>query len=232
MPYSRLSRRIENKSKKQTYFFLGGILIIVVFLFKFGVPTLEILTNALSRNKGNNLSVAGKEFLEPPSLILPEATNSAILIVNGTAPDDSGEIEIYVNSNLENTMTLDQMGFNMKVSLKNGDNSIKARYVKGDKKSEFSEEYHVSFVKGEPKLEISNPHDGDHFTKADQQILVSGITDSENTVTVNGFVAIVDTSGNFTYNLNLSEGDNDIKIAATNPAGNTTTKTMKVNYSK
>lgn len=232
MPHSRLTKRIENRSKKQTYFFIGGIIIIIIFLFKFGVPTLEVLTNILSKNKGDNSSFAGKEFLVAPTLDIPTATNSSTLLVKGVAPDNSGQVEVYVNSGLSDTLDLNKTDFDTKVDLRGGDNVVKARYVKDDKKSSFSEDYHVRYVKDAPKLDISTPHDGDKFTKADQQIPIQGTTDPDNTVTVNGFVAIVDSAGNFTYNLNLSEGDNEIKIQAQSPAGNTTSKTLKINYSK
>lgn len=232
MPHSRLTKRIENQSKKQTYFFIGGIIIIIIFLFKFGVPTLEILTNVLSRNRGDNLSFSGKEFLSAPTLDVPTATNSSTLLVKGTTPNDNGQVEIYVNSELSDTLELSKAEFDTRVDLKGGDNIIKTRYVKDNKKSSFSEDYHVRLVKDAPKLDISTPHDGDKFTKADQQIPVQGTTDPDSTVVVNGFVAIVDSAGNFTYNLNLSEGDNEIKIEAQSPAGNTTSKTLKVNFSK
>ena len=103
--------------------------------------------------------------------------------------------------------------------------------IKNNKGSEFSQDYKISYLKGEPKLEIGFPSDGASFTKADQEINVSGTTDPDNTVKVNDFIAIVDTNGNFSYFLKLKEGENKIKIVATNPAGKTSEKEITVSYS-
>lgn len=232
MPHSRLSKKRENQSKRQAYLFLAGIVLIIIFVIFLGVPILEFLTNTLSRNKGNDAAFTQKEFLGPPTLEVPTATNSSILIVAGRTSSEEGEIEIFVNSGLEDTITLDDTEFDTRISLRGENNVVKARLVRDGKKSEFSEDYHVRYVKDAPKLEISAPSDGAKFTKADQQIPISGATDPENTITVNGFVAIVNSDGHFTYNLNLSEGDNEVKIEARSPAGTSTIKTLKVNYSK
>jgi hypothetical protein len=103
--------------------------------------------------------------------------------------------------------------------------------VKDGEISGFSESRSISYLKSLPKLEISTPADGASFSKADSEINVSGNTDAENTVRVNDFIAIVDGAGNFSYLLKLSEGDNKIKITATNPAGSNTSKELTVSYS-
>jgi len=61
---------------------------------------------------------------------------------------------------------------------------------------------------------------------------VHGKTDPNVKVTINDFWAIVDDSGNYSYNLSLKSGDNPIKIVATDDAGNNTEKDLKISYSE
>lgn len=72
--------------------------------------------------------------------------------------------------------------------------------------------------------------EGGTYTKADKNLTVTGTTDPDNSVTVNSFRAIVDTTGKFTYQLQLNDGENQITIEAQNPAGTTTQKQLKVTY--
>ena len=103
--------------------------------------------------------------------------------------------------------------------------------IRNNKESDFSQDYKISYLKDEPKLEISFPNDGASFSKADQEINIRGTTDPENAVKINDFIAIVDTEGNFSYILKLKEGENKIKIVAANLAGKTSEKELTVSYS-
>ena len=89
----------------------------------------------------------------------------------------------------------------------------------------------VSYVKGTPKLTLTSPSDGQTFSKDSNKATIAGQTDPTDRVTVNGYWAIVDSKGNFTYALPLQNGDNQLKIIATDDAGNTTEVDKKVIYS-
>jgi bacillopeptidase F len=77
---------------------------------------------------------------------------------------------------------------------------------------------------------VTSPTDGQTFAKDQGSVQVSGKTDNNVKITVNGFWAIVDDSNNFSYALPLQGGENQIKVVAEDKAGNTTQKDIKVTY--
>ncbi len=234
---SRLRRRSVGQSKKQLYASLFGIVIVLFIAINFGpylIGSAGTIIDKITGKTGQDAAVKSDAQIQPPTLdLIPAATPSANIRVTGRTDYPNGSVELYVNGSLSDTANVDNsQNFEFgSVSLSNGDNYIKARMVLNNQKSDFSNEQKISYTKSAPKLDISNPTDKQSFNKADQIIPVRGITDPDNNVTVNGFTAIVDNSGNFSYNLSLTQGDNKVTIIATNPAGQTTTKDLTVSYS-
>ncbi len=231
---SRLTRTSEQKSKKQIVTFGIATLVFIIVLFKFG-PSLMSGISSLPFFKKQAASevVVDKNTLEAPFInSIPEATDSATIIVSGTSAYSDAEINLYLNGDLYDTSPLssDQKFSFEHVRLRQGANTIKAQVKKGEVESDFTREYTVSYSQGDAKLDVSSPSDGQEFTRGDQNISVSGTTDPDSDITVNGFKAIVDSSGSFSYYLKLNEGDNTITIDATNQAGKKTEKTLKVKY--
>lgn len=233
---SRLSRTGEKQNKRQTLFFTIGIVAIFIILIQFGPTLINIFGNtiySLRGEKDENSQVVGKALLQPPVLIgIPDATQSAYISFNGNAPDVDGVVEIYVNNDLKKEVNiLEKKEFEIKIlTIKEGENIIKARFVKNNKTSPFTNDFTVYFFSEKPKLEISFPTNGATFTKADKNITIVGETDPEMGVSVNGFRAIVTPEGKFTYTLSLNDGDNNISITAQNPAGLITQKDLTVKY--
>lgn len=233
---SRLSRTTQEKTKKQILFFAIAIIILILGTLSFGPKVLSSIASFTSgfKNTSTTTTVTKEQnTLESPFIdSIPDATDSAGINISGSSTYSDAQIELFVNGNLYDTTPLTQdqkFSFDM-VKLTEGGNSIKARVKKGDQVGSFTREYNVIYSKGTPKLDINSPTEGQQFTRGDQTITVQGTTDTDNTVTVNGSRAIVDSSGNFSYNLNLSEGDNNLMISAVNQAGQKTEKTLKVNY--
>lgn len=234
---SRLTRTSEKQNKRQALLFTIGILVLIIVLFQFGPFLINFFGNTIYNlrggDKSDNSQVVGRELLQPPILIgIPEATQSAHISFGGTAPDTSGTVELYVNNDLKKEVKINsKMDFTVdSLSLSTGTNTVKARFAKGDKTSSFTQDFLVNYFTDKPKLDISQPNDGQTFTKADKNITVSGNTDPDNTITVNSFRAIVDSSGKFNYILQLNDGDNNIIITAQNSAGGSTQKQLKVTY--
>lgn len=175
----------------------------------------------------------GVNFVAAPDLDQMEsATNSAKIHVHGTTSVDKSSIKLYVNGVLADTTKVnDKNEFSFSnVSVDEGSNEIKAKTVSDDgKESGFSEVQTITFTSKAPDLTVDYPEDGQRL-KNNQQTL-RGKTNAGSRVTVNGFWAIVDDKGNFTYNIKLSDGDNTIRLEATDQAGNKTAKEIKVNYS-
>lgn len=232
---SRLYRSSQKNVKRQIIFFTVSIIILLFVLFEFGPFVLNSLSGILSglSKPSEVLNIKETNTLETPFInFIPEATDSAVIKISGSSTYSDAVVQLHVNGELYDTTPLskDQRFVFDTVELTEGNNTINARVKKGNSYSDETRNYTVIYSKGEPKLEVSSPTDGQEFKIGDQTISVQGKTDPENTVTVNGFRAILDTEGNFTYNLSLKDGDNEIKIESLSPGGNRIEKTLKVKY--
>lgn len=233
MARSRLSRRIESKTKKNLTLSVLGIILIVLLVLKFGIPLLVNLSLFLSgfQNK-QETKVQNSSFIAPPVLdSLPEATSSANIIISGVASKEQ-TINLYLNDNLIDTTKAEEIGrFSFRQTLNSGENNIKAKAVINEKESDFSNIVAISFKSAPPSLNLNFPSDDQSFSKDQNIAEIKGTTDPDVRITINGFWAITDGNGNFFYRLSLQNGENRIKITATDIAGNKTEKEIKVAYS-
>lgn len=230
---SRLYRQIEKESKKNLYLSIFGIIVLIFILAKFGIPALVNFSLFLSNSKQAGQPVQNStEVITPPQLNpLPSATNSADFTLSGKTQPQA-MVSLYLNDNLSDKMQADNNGnFSFKSSYVQGDNKIYVKAKLNNETSDPSDTLDVLFKNTSPTLTVNSPTDGQQFSKDQNTITVSGTTDPGVRVTVNGFWAIVDQSNNFSYQLNLQNGGNDIKIEAVDLAGNKTDKEIKVNYS-
>lgn len=230
---SRLRQTTEKKTKKQLFFSLAGIVILLFLLVKFGIPALTNLSLLLSSNKGvsqEDVSNA-KIVLAAPNMDEPfSATNSAAINISGTASPKQ-TIQLYVNDTLTDTTTVkDNNTFAFTgVNLTQQQNTIKTKAKLNDKVSNFSDTWTISYIQKAPSLTVDNPHDGDTLGGT---VVVRGKTDPDVKVTVNDFWAITDNNGNYSYTLTLQNGDNHITVVATDAAGNTTKNELTVKHSQ
>ena len=235
MRRSRLALRTEKKTKKTIILTSLGILIILLLLIKFGTNLLVGFSVFLAGSKGQTASSNSNSvsFIPAPVLNpLPQATNSAQIVISGKAQGNK-TIDLYINSDLKDTTQSDKDGnFSFTVSLSNGNSQIATRTEDKNKKSDFSNSYTVSFINKAPSLNVNAPSDGQSFSKDQNSVNVTGTTDPGVNVTVNGFWAVTNENNNFSYNLPLQNGDNQIKVIATDQAGNKTEKDLKVTYSQ
>lgn len=234
MKKSRLSKRLEKKTKKNLILFVLGIIIIFVILVRYGIPLMANVALFISNTKSSqDIQEKTISYVSPPVLNpLLEATNSAQMIISGIASKGS-DIELYVNDELKDKIKADENGnFQFSYSLSKGDNNIKARSVINDKNSDFSDTMTVTYKDIVPALSIDVPADGQKFIKDQSTVNVSGKTDQGNSVTVDGFIAIINENGTYSYDLPLKNGDNKITVVSTDQAGNKEEKSITVNYSQ
>lgn len=233
---TRLSRTLEQQSKKQLYIFIPSSIMLIVASIFFGPRILDFIgTHMIRSNAVHNQAKENTiEFVTPPSFSpIPQATESETININGTTTSKNSVVEIYLNNRKVNSITVDENNsFEIKnIKLQEGQNILKARTVVDDRKSEFTKDYLILYTKEPPKIDEVSPGDGTEFKRGDQEIKVQGKTDPQTTVTVNGFRAIVDGNGYFSSYLTLNEGENKITIKATNAAGKETTKEITVRFS-
>ncbi len=232
MQYSRLQRRNERLTKRQSYFLIGASILILVVFIVYGFPAVLNLAGTIGNLSGKKVSSTVNSNVAPstPRFAEPyEATRSAQVTLSGAA--DSGiSVEIFRNDQSLGIIIAGQDGtFTMDADLSRGDNLFTAVAIsESGQKSPTSDAYKVRFLSAPPKLEVNGPNDGDNLK--DSPVTVSGKSDPGTTVTVNDHLAIVTGEGSFSYSLSLGSGDNKIKIVVTDQAGNQTTKEITVKY--
>jgi hypothetical protein len=216
-----------------------GIVVILFLLFKFGIDALVNFSVFISGNQNqatttnpNQINYVAIPILNP----LPSATNSAQIVISGASLKDYS-IVLYINNSEVDQSNTDQNGkFHFTEDLNKGSNQIAVRAKYNNKQSELSDVQSVNYTNSQPKLDVNSPSDGQHFDKntigTGNTITVSGATDPGVSVTVNGLWAVIDDNNNFSYILTLQNGDTQIKIVATDQAGNKSEKDLKVSYSQ
>lgn len=224
---------MERQSQRNLTLSILGIVIILFLLIKVGVSLLANFALLLSNYKTSTIQTnQGPNFVSSPQLNpLPEATNSAELKFSGQAQPNS-TIDLYLNDSIIDKTDAGKDGkFSFDLTLSKGDNKIYTRARIDKSVSDPSQSFDVLFKNTPPSLNITSPPDGAQFSKDQSPISITGTTDGQNQVTVNGFWAIVDQNNNFLYKLPLQNGDNQIKVIAVDNAGNKTEKDIKVTYS-
>lgn len=233
---SRLARKETQKSYNRLIFTSLGTILLIVIIFFAGIPALVKFSAFLGEVKTSSQPIAPSDetspLLPPQFEPLPEATNNPQVTISGFAQAGK-EIEIYLNSELVGKTTVDADGKFLYSNLLvgEGENRIKAYTADGERKSEASKTFFVTYKKTAPNLEVSKPEEGTSFSKENKTIRIDGKTDPDVSVTVNDRWAIVSSSGSFYAIYTLSDGENILKIKAVDPAGNETTLERKVTYS-
>lgn len=236
MTSSRLRRSEERREKRRILLAVSGTIAIVAFLGLFGVKLLEGFSLFLDRLRGATPTGQSTAALILPPVLDPpvEATNSATITITGRGQPDLTFI-LYVNEKEFKKLTVAGDG-NVtieEVELNEGKNPISAK-LSDDKGnlSNLSNLVSVLFKKGVPALEITSPADGATVFGDKNTVVVSGNTNPENQVTVNDRFVVVRSDGSFEYVFSIREGENTIKVVATDLAGNQTTEERRVTYQR
>lgn len=215
--YSRLERRNEKKA----YMLMAlGVIVLIVFVI-FGFPAILNLTSLVGGlNRKTTTQVENGLIPTTPRFSQTlVATKSATIKIWGVA-DSEISVEIFQNGVSQGLVTAAEDGiFKLDVDLTRGANTFTAVALsETGEKSATSSPYEISYLNSPPKLEAEVSQEG----------VVKGKTDPGTQITVNDRFAIVSGDGSFSYQLNLSDGENKIKVVATDPAGNRTEKELKV----
>lgn len=233
MARSRIQRHLQEQSLRNILLAIGGIIIVIVLMATVGVNLLINFSLFVKPNTTNDIKSAKDDVLYiAPPVINPinEATKSAQISVSGYAGDKQ-TVKLYVNGKFINKTTVnkDKQFTFQNVPLEKGNNEIKAKATTDkDKESDYSQVLNINYIDKAPTLDISFPQDGQTISKDNNPIKITGKTNSGVKVTVNDFWAISNDDGSFSYPLSLKDGDNTLKIVATDGAGNQTSKELKI----
>lgn len=204
------------------FFFSAGIKMLVSFtLF------INQLANGGTKQQTNQQASSFNSVAIDP---IPSATNSGTLLFSGTSLNFD-KLEIYLNDEKQDEISISDTFAGEIKGLEKGDNTIHfiAKSTKS-KETKKTDSFNVLFKSEKPKLEVSEPNDNSKTNKED--IKISGTTDKETTIRVNGQPLIVDVAGKFTTMFRLKEGENKIQITAEDIVGNQEKKDLTITYSK
>lgn len=206
----------------------------IIFFFSLGIKMLVSFTlflNQLANNGSKQQSTQPAQSFNTVNIDpIPSATNSATLSFSGTALNFD-KLEIYLNEEKQDEISISDTFTGEVKGLENGTNTVyfiaKSSSSKGTKKTLV---YNVLYKNSKPKLDISEPSDNSTTNKED--IKISGSTDKETTIQINGQPLIVDVGGKFTTMFRLKDGENKLHITAEDIVGNQTDKDLTITYSK
>lgn len=227
---SRL-RRVEQKRAIRTV--IWGLVLVAALLalvVKFGIPLLIQLAVLLTKPDSFPADNPDSQILSAPTLdALPEATPSAKIHVTGFTLANTA-VAILVNGQpAAETVSADGR-FDLPVELSDGSNIISAQAKNSQgAQSPLSPSWEVIRDSQPPTLSIASPADKSSTQGNSQKVIeISGQTEPDAAVTVNGRLAIVSADGKFSFRFDQKGGDNPLTIAARDRAGNQTAQTLTV----
>jgi len=222
----------------------GWLLLAVFFLggfgwlgYRYGLTAILEVTNFFA-NLGNQEEIKDLTYEKippsPPLLDpLPEATNSASLIVSGSAEPET-EVKLFLNGEEAERIMVDKEGkfVSSKLSLSQGENTFFARVEgKNGAESQDSLRQIIVFDNEAPPLKISSPQDGEIIRGEEKKdITISGETDKDALVSINDRKVVVKLDGSFETSYSLVEGKNKIVVVAEDKAGNKTEETINLTF--
>ena len=225
-------RTTKDKNKSRYYLLLS--VVFVVLMAKWGVPA---MIGAISGPEGRRAVQNEKDIIPPQQPIfsaLPEATNSANLSIEGYT-EAGAEVELLVNDTRAGIERADESGlFEFDATLAPGDNRVSATAKDDTGNTSQSPVAIVVFDNLPVELTVESPANGnEYFGKTNQTIEVRGkVNKDEIEVLVNNSFALVEKGGSFRYRLLLAEGENTIKVIATDKAGNRDEAELVVRFSQ
>lgn len=237
MPRKYCSRlaRTERKRKARSAFlyflFSLGLLLAVLFL---GVPFVIRLSSFLSELRTPQEIIEKSDTLAPQPPIFATtntATFSAQIAVKGYA-ESGTTIILQINGGKKETVADNEGNFLFEgVSLDEGENRIYATAIdQAGNESQNSKTLMIVYDHEPPELIVDSPEDEAIVTE--EKIEVRGLTEKDARLTINDHFVMVDLEGVFDYSLKLSEGENKIKVLATDQAGNRSVIERIVKYEK
>lgn len=231
----RSLRRMESKTRNRIIWTIIGVVLLGFITINWGLPALIGGLSSVNnlKPKPSAKVVEQDAAISPPVLNIPyEATNSASITIHGYATPES-TVEIYLDDELKTAVKVEPGGnfLSDPISLNLGSNSIYGITLDNNqKKSLPSKSIKLLYNNEKPKLELKEPGEGIEIHGGDKKVRVSGSTDSQNSIMVNGSTVILNGDGGFFTEVNLNDGDNTIKVTATNQFNNSTTIERIVKY--
>lgn len=233
MVLSRISRVEERKAKRRLAIAFLGSISLLVFLAFFGLRILVGFSLFIDRIRGTSPQTPQQSaiLLSPILEQLPEATNAATLRIIGKATPKTTLI-LFINAIEYKKLPVAESGdFSVdEIPVSEGDVTVSAKVTDGKQTSDLSNIIRTVVDRTPPKLTIDAPADNSTINDGTRAVTVTGLTDEDMKVTINGRIVVVKSDGSFTYRMPINDGDNKLTIIARDGAGNETTAERTVKY--
>lgn len=226
--------RFSTRKRRGGSGIVWGVLaiVLVIVMFKWGLPWFIDILAGPSALKAPG--VGSSEDIVPPQIPalspLVEATNSAILKIEGYT-EGNVVVDVFVNdAQVASTNSDDKGMFKSEFKLNEGSNKIQVTAKDNAGNSSQSVIKTVNFDKKGVEITVDSPKDGSEvFGQNNQNVTFSGkVSKPDASVNINGNYVRLDANGNFSSIVRLSQGDNNVSVKATDQAGNTAEKTVRV----
>ncbi len=209
-----------------------GISILMVVILIFFAPKLGVFFGFFSKNR-NQADTFNVIKPNPPFFTnVPNATKEDTFSLSGFAQAGL-TINLFVNGPQVQNTTVGadgQFTFN-NIPLIQGSNTFFAKAIdKNGVESDQSTNYTITQDKEKPDIEISSPKDNEVVKNLDKRVQIKGKLSEKAMLIINGKTAIVRPDLTFEFLLGVKEGENEIKIEATDEAGNEQEENFKINY--
>ncbi len=233
----RSIKKFEDRTRKRLVFSIIFTIALMGFLVVWGIPWIIGGLSVINKHQSTPNQISEDAAIAPPVLDIPfDATNSSTIRITGYSAPNT-KVEIYLDDDLKTTVSTNDDGSfaTDDIMLSLGINRIYGKTVSTDtannpKKSLSSKTIHLVYSNEKPTLDITSPSDNQQIIGGDKKVLVSGKTDTTNSLSVNGSTVIVNGDGNFSTYVSIGDGDTVITIIATNAVGSITKVERKVTY--
>lgn len=171
----------------------------------------------------------------PPFIVeIPKATQHDSIDISGKA-ESGTKVILYTEGSKNSETTSDSEGSFSFTAIKIGifPTTIYTTAVdESNNESKKSQSYTIVKDDTPPELEVTSPKDSEEIKATGHTYKVTGKTEADVTVTVNGQLAIINQDDEFSVSIRLEEGDNSLEIIAKDIAENETTIKRFVRFGK
>lgn len=230
---SRRAKKIESQLVKQIVILIAVTLLLAFLFFRYVIPS------AIKLISGNApIQQESTANLTPPLVpvlsALATATNSATLQIKGYSQKGNQVVILNNSQEVKRADVAEDGSFSSELTLEKGQNSITTYAIaQNQQQSNVSPNSIILFDQEAPKLDISEPKDGQSISGNKNKVLtIKGNTEENAKMYLNDLFVFVKSDGSFATSIQLKSGGNDLNFRAVDVAGNTAEKKITVQFSE
>jgi hypothetical protein len=235
--YLNLNDLSEEELVKRLYIMVAGIIITIAVLlvsFIFFAPKIGGLFGFVSKHYNEKEVTPNIAPVAPVFVNIPESVNEEKVTINGIS-EPGTTVKLFVNGPEAQTAITDSEGkFTfVDIQLIKGKNILFAKALNSqNKESENSATVEIGFDNTKPEITIDSPKNKTTVRNLDSRVLVTGKVNEKAVVRINDRLAILKPDLSFELLLGVNEGNVEIKVEATDMAGNKADQTINITYVK